>query len=120
MLFSLYPIITQHYFIFCFIVCLGALQWATARNNKPALSLLGAWGLGWPGIMLGSLLVIGGFIWFFNYTPGLFEQGLAGGELSTLFGAGGLSALLTARLAGMLWDRAGHTRKVQDELYHPN
>ena len=103
MLFSFYPTITQNYFIFCFVVCLGILQWTAARNRRLELSPLGSWGLGWPGIVLGALLVVGGFGWFFGFTPGLFTSGLAGGELSTLFGAGGLSALLVTRLIGAIW-----------------
>jgi len=106
MLFSLYPHLTQNYFILCFIVCLGTLQWIAARQRKPALSLLGRWGLGWPGGLLGFLLVSGGLSWFFAFTPGLFQPGLAGGELTLLFSAGGLSALLVARLAGSLWQKA--------------
>ncbi|GAB4442576.1 MAG: hypothetical protein Fur0044_39010 [Anaerolineae bacterium] len=105
MLFSLYPIITQNYFILCFISVLGTLQWAAARNHKPAISWLGAWGLGRVGQGVGLFLVCAGFGWFFTATPGLFTPGLAGGELTTLFAAGGLSALATARLAGVLWQR---------------
>lgn len=109
MLFSFYPTITQNYFIFCFIVSLGALQWVAARNHRPKLSLLGSWGLGRRGVIIGTLLIVGGFGWFFVFTPGLFVSGLAGGELSTLFGAGGLSALLVTRLLSMFWqdDRYG-------------
>jgi hypothetical protein len=103
MLFSLYPIITRNYFILCFFAILGTLQWAAARNHKPALSLLGPLGLGQVGLVVGALLVCGSLAWFFAATPGLFSPGLAGGELSTLFAAGGLSALGVARLAGAFW-----------------
>lgn len=105
MLFALYPLITQNYFILCFTVSLGALQWAAARNHKPALNLLGPWGLGLTGQLVGAGLVLGGFGWFFAATPGLFETGLAGGELSTLFSAAGLSALGVARLGGLFWQK---------------
>jgi hypothetical protein len=103
MLFTLYPTITQNYFILCFVSCLGTLQWAAAHNHKPALSLLGRWGLGWAGKAVGLLLIGGSFSWFFAFTPNLFAPGLAGGELSTLFVAGGLCALLVTRLAGAFW-----------------
>lgn len=103
MLFSLYPTITHHYFILCFVACLGTLQWAAARSHKPAISWLGRWGLGWPGLGIGLLLVVGSLGWFFDATPGLFTPGLAGGELSTLFVAGSLSALAVARLVGSFW-----------------
>ena len=46
-----------------------------------------------------------GFVWFFTKTSGLFTSGLAGGELSTLFSAAGLSALFLTRLAGGLWQK---------------
>ena len=105
MLFAIYPLITQNYFILCFIVSLGALQWAAARNRKPAINLLGSWGLGLIGQLVGVGLVLGGFGWFFAGTPGLFESGLAGGELSTLFSAASLSALAVARLGGLFWQK---------------
>lgn len=103
MLFWLYPLISQNYFILCFAACLGTLQWVAARYHKPAISLLGPWGLGRLGQVTGLLLVCASFIWFFAVTPGLFTPGLAGGELSTLFVAGGLCALGVARLAGLCW-----------------
>jgi hypothetical protein len=103
MLFSFYPTITQNYFIFCFVACLGILQWAAARNHKPTLSLLSRRGLGRLGQGLGLFLVCGSFGWFFTVTPGLFTPGLAGGELSTLFVAAGLCTLLVTRLAAIVW-----------------
>ena len=105
MLFLLYPTITQHYFILCFVVCLGTLQWSAARNQNLSLSPLGPWGLGRPGMVVGVALIVGAFGWFFWVTPGLFQTGLAGGELSTLFAAGGLCALLTTRVLGKFWQR---------------
>lgn len=105
MLFAQYPIITQNYFLLAFLTCLGTLQWIAARRGRPGLSLLGPWGLGWPGAILGMGCVVSSFGWFFLSTPGLFEPGLAGGELSTLFAAGGGCALVLARLAGALWQK---------------
>ncbi len=116
MLFSLYPIITQNYFIVCFVAVLGTLQWAAARNHKPAISWLGPWGLGRLGQGIGLFLVCASLVWFFGSTPGLFTPGLAGGELSTLFAAGGLSALLVTRLAGALWQfRCARTATLNRE-----
>jgi hypothetical protein len=103
LLFALYPLISRNYFILCFIVCLGALQWAAARNHRPEINLLGPWGRGWAGLSSGAVLIIGGFTWFMVATPGLFQQGLAGGELFPLFSLGGFSALLVARLASLVW-----------------
>lgn len=103
MLFALYPTITQNYFWLAFLTCLGTLQWAAARHGKLALSLIGPWGLGWLGATLGLLGAISSFGWFFLSTPGLFEPGLAGGELSALFAAGGGCALVVTRLAGAWW-----------------
>jgi hypothetical protein len=103
MLYALYPMITLNYFILSFIACLGTLQWTAARRQDLKLSLLGPWGLGFLGSVIGAALVVGGFSWFFAATPGLFGSGLAGGELSTLFAAGGLSALLVARITGTFW-----------------
>ena len=105
MLFSVYPKIAQNYFILCFIVSLGILQWSAARNRWLSLSMLGNWGIAWRGKTAGILLIIGGFSWFFAFTPGLFEPGLAGGELSPLFGLAGVSALITTRLSAEFWIR---------------
>ncbi len=105
MLFALYPTISQHYFILCVVSCLGVLQWVAARHHKPTLSLLGRRGLGWSGMVLGVMLIVSSFSWFFTCTPHLFAPGLAGGELSILFVVGGLCALLIARLAGWIWQR---------------
>ena len=103
MLFTLYPLITQNYLILSFCICLGILQWSAARYNRPSISVLGPWGMGRVGMTAGGLLILGGFTWFFSCTPGLLDPGLAGGELSSLFGLGGVLALLLARLAGGLW-----------------
>jgi hypothetical protein len=113
MLFSLYPTITQNYFILSFVACIGALQLAAARNDNLRLSLLGPWGLSRLGLFFGAALIVAAFGWFFLFTPGLFVSGLAGGELSTLFAAGGLSALLTARLSGAVWQLS--CRRSQSE-----
>ena len=107
MLFALYPHITQNYFILCFLACLGILQWSAARHQRLPLSVLGPWGLGWSGMIVGLSLTIAAFGWFFWATPRLFQPGLAGGELSSLFAAGGGSALLVARLAGLAWEKMG-------------
>jgi hypothetical protein len=103
MLFSLYPTLTRHYFILCFVVTVGVLQWAAARNDKPAISLLGPWGLSRAGQLAGLGLVSGGFAWFLAATPGFFDSGLAGGELSILFSLAGLSGLAFTRLLARFW-----------------
>ena len=105
MLFSLYPTITQNYFLLCFVVCLGILQWSAARHHRLSMSLLGPWGLGRSGIITGALFVIVAFSGFFLFTPGLLITGLAGGELSTLFGAGCALALVVTRLSGAMWQK---------------
>ncbi|NJN98168.1 MAG: hypothetical protein HC875_30825 [Anaerolineales bacterium] len=115
MLFSLYPTITQNYFILCFFAVLGTLQWAAARSRKPAFSWLGLWGLGRAGQGVGLFLVCASLSWFFAATPGLFTPGLAGGELTTLFAVGGLSALAAARLAGALWQ--GEFWRTQKDVF---
>jgi hypothetical protein len=109
-LFSLYPVITQNYFWLVFLACLGLLQWLAARHQRLALSLLGLWGLGWPGTSLGLLLMGVSFGWFFMFTPGLLQPSLAGGELTTLFAAGGICALMVTRLAGLCWQKITFTR----------
>jgi hypothetical protein len=105
MLFSQYFEITLNYFLLAFLISLGTLQWVAARHQKSGLNLLGPWGNGWPGQGLGLLMVVASFTNFFLTTPGLFSPGLAGGELSLLFGAGGGCALLGTRLAGAWWQK---------------
>jgi hypothetical protein len=62
---------------------------------------------------LGLSLAVAAFIWFFTATPGLFTSGLAGGELSSLFAAGGGCALLVTRLAGLLWQTVGKRKPAR-------
>ena len=109
MLFSLYPTITLNYFVLCVLVCAGTLQWSAARNKQLKISLLGRAGFGLTGQIIGAIAVLVAFGWFFATTPGLFIEGLAGGELSLLFGAGATCALLITRLAGAFWQ----TRKKE-------
>jgi len=103
MLFSLYPTITLNYFVLCVLACLGTLQWSAARNYRLEISLLGRAGFGLFGQIAGTTVVLLVLGWFFAATPGLFTEGLAGGELSLLFGAGAVCALLITRLAGAFW-----------------
>jgi hypothetical protein len=103
MLFTLYPAITQNYYILSFVICMGTLQVVAARNQILSLSFLGPWGVGHAGVGVGTILIVGGFGWFFATTPGLFDTGLAGGELSLLFAAGALSALGVTRLCSFFW-----------------
>lgn len=110
MLFSLYPTITLNYFALCLFACLGTLQWSAARNNRLELSLLGRAGFGLSGQVIGAIVVLAAFGWFFAATPGLFIEGLAGGELSLLFGAGAVWALLITRLAGVFWQSRNKER----------
>ena len=110
MLFLLYPTITLNYFVLCIFVCIGTLQWSAARNNRLEISLLGQAGFGLPGQIIGAIVVLATFGWFFTATPGLFIEGLAGGELSLLFGAGAVCALLITRLAGAFWQARNKER----------
>jgi hypothetical protein len=105
MLFTLYPAITQNYYILSFVTCLGTLQFVAARNQILTLSFLGPWGIGFTGAGVGMFLIVGGFGWFFATTPGLFDSGLAGGELSLLFATGALSALAVTRLCSVCWQK---------------
>ena len=116
MLFALYPHITQNYFILCFLACLGVLQWSAARHGRLSLSVMGPWGLGRPGLIAGLGLAVAAFGWFFWATPGLFQPGLAGGELSSLFAAGGGCALLVARLAGVVWEKTSSPSKYSSSM----
>ncbi|MFN8458213.1 MAG: hypothetical protein U0401_26775 [Anaerolineae bacterium] len=111
MLFTQYPTIVQNYFLLAFLTCLGTLQWVAGRRGQLSLSLLGPWGLGRMGVLAGWVGIIGSFAWFFRSTPGLFAPGLAGGELSALFAAGGGCALVITRLAGACWQKIASSEK---------
>lgn len=106
MLFSLYPEITQNYFVLSLVVTLGTLQWSAARHKQLKLSWLGPWALNKRGSVIGIILIAGGVVWFFAFTPGLFTPGLAGGELSSLFGLGCLCGLLVIRLCAAAWQKS--------------
>jgi hypothetical protein len=80
------------YFLLSFIAVVGVLQLMATSQKLVGLSLGGR--VSALGIPLGVSLVLGAFVWFFSTTPEVFSPGLAGAELSLLFGAGGLCALM--------------------------
>jgi len=80
------------YFLLSFIAVVGVLQLMATSQKLVGLSLGGR--VSALGIPLGVSLVFGAFVWFFSTTPEVFSPGLAGAELSLLFGAGGLCAFM--------------------------
>ena len=85
----------QRYFVFTFVAVLGVLQLAAARYHWAGFSLLGRQRWRW-GYALGIILLGGAYLWFFGTVQALiFQPGLAGAELFTVFGVSTLLATAT-------------------------
>ncbi len=92
----------MHYFIFCLVAVLGAIQGAAARSQRRDL----LWFEGQAGYALGALMIAGGYVWFFVADEEIFIPGLAGGELFTLFVVAFVVAVPTTRAIAFALERA--------------
>ncbi len=86
------PALALKYLTLCFLTVTGAIQIAAGRREIQGLSLFPYSFRSWQ-VLMGLLLIAGAFAVFFAITPEVFIPGLAGSELMTLFGCGGLIAL---------------------------
>lgn len=85
------PGMAERYLLFAFVAVLGTLQLVAARYHWTGLSLLGRRRRRW-GYPLGVGLLASAYLWFFGTAqPLIFQPGLAGAELFTIFA---LSTLL--------------------------
>lgn len=87
------PHLAINYFLLAFVTIVGALQLVAARHGLIGLTLIGGGRKPIWSYLLATVLVVGGFAWFFAATPEVFIHGLAGSELMVLFGAAGICAL---------------------------
>lgn len=82
-----------YYLVFCFIGSFGALQFVAAKYARRDLTPLPA-----PfAQIVGVVLVVLAFVWFFNARADLFIPGLAGGEFVVYAFSGFLGAFVVAR-----------------------
>ena len=89
------PGMLQRYFVFTFVAVLGVLQLTAARYHWAGFSLLGRQRWRWS-YGLGVVLLGGAYLWFFGTAQALiFQPGLAGAELFTIFGLSTLAAIAT-------------------------
>ena len=89
------PGMLQRYLLFTFVAVLGVLQLIAARYHWAGFSLLGRQRWRW-GYALGVILLGGAYLWFFGTVQALiFQPGLAGAELFTLFAVSTLLATAT-------------------------
>ncbi len=83
-----------NYFLFVFLASLGILQIIGARYSRENL----LWFTRNLSSVVGSLTLVGAFMWFFAVQDDLFIPGLAGGELFIEFGGAFAGAVLVTRL----------------------
>jgi hypothetical protein len=88
------PQVTAHYFVLVLISFVGVLQIVVARYRLKNLSLVSPSRQPWPGLLLGSVLVAGAFVWFVAATPEMLLPGSAGLEISFLFATAALLDLV--------------------------
>jgi len=102
--------LTPNYLLFCFIGSLGALQFVAGKYARRDLTPLP------PRVaqVLGVILVVGAFVWFFNVEPGLFIPGLAGGELLVFSALGFILALVVVRVVAEFALRVTAWRGVEN------
>lgn len=111
-----------NYFLLAFLTIVGALQFVAVRHELVGPTLIGtarrpAW-----GYLLATALIVGPFAWFFAATPEVFVPGLAGSELTVLFGAAGICALaftlLTSSILHGFRHRERSDPKADDYFRH--
>jgi hypothetical protein len=101
------PRVAVHYFVLVWVSFTGVLQIVSARYPLSGLSLVLPRRQPWLGMVLGSAMVVGVFVWFVAATPEMLRPGPAGFEIGLLFSTASLLALiicrLTAALLGKRW-----------------
>lgn len=115
------PGLAERYLLFTFVATLGVLQLMAAHYHWAGLSLVGRQRWRW-GYVLGASLLGGAYLWFFwAVQPLIFQPGLAGAELSTLFAISTLLAVAaTLALASVLHRKTvGVESKGEPMNLHP-
>ena len=97
------PRVAIHYFVLVLVSFVGVLQIVVARYQLTSLSLVPTRRQPWAGVLLGVALIIGVLVWFVVATPEMLRPGLAGLEISLLFAAAALLALVICRLTAALF-----------------
>lgn len=91
-----------HYFILCFASLIGTIQLVAARCHRRDLLWLDV-----PAsFFLGAMALPASFAWFFFADEEIFNPGLAGGEIITIFLAAFLAAVPTTRVVARLLAQA--------------
>jgi hypothetical protein len=94
------------YLLFAFLSALGALQAVAARYRIDGLAFVDNSDHPWRGYVLGAALALAGaLIFFVTQWAMIFMPGPAGAELTILFGAAALAALLATFLLASLTRR---------------
>jgi undecaprenyl-diphosphatase len=104
-----------NYWLFAFVACLGALQWAAAyRSDAPHRRARYA---------VAVAILVGAFLGYYAFAPELLTPGPAGGETTILFGSATLLAVgvtrISARLSrGMSRPRHSEPPSGEESLSH--
>jgi undecaprenyl-diphosphatase len=77
--------LVRNYLVFAFVACLGALQVARARRDGTSYTV-------------GIAILVGAFFGFYALAPELLTPGLAGGEMTFLFGGAALLAAVITQV----------------------
>ncbi len=94
--------IEASYFIFAFVAVVGVLQVMAARHKLRGLSFIRDMRKPLPGYLLGAVLIVGTFGWFFSTQKGIFIPGPAGAQFLFLFSTASLCALVATLLLSTL------------------
>jgi pimeloyl-ACP methyl ester carboxylesterase len=91
------------YLLFSFLSALGILQWVSMRAHLVGLELFDYSKCRGLGVVLTLLLPVSGLVWFMaTQWGGIFAPGPAGSEISLLFGAAAVAAVLVSLVGASL------------------
>lgn len=105
--------LARDYLLFAFLAQTGVLQIIAARRRLVGLSFINYARRPFLGYILGALLILGSYVWFFATHEAIFQPGPAGSELTFLFAAAGVLAI-TLALAVAELSRLGRERSARD------
>ena len=111
MLHFISPHLAISYFLLAFVTIMGALQFVAARHRLIGLTWIGSAKKPVWGYLLAMVLIMAAFVWFFVATPGIFIPGLAGTELTILFGTAGICAVAFTLLVSSVFYGIQHRER---------
>lgn len=106
------------YFLFASVAIVGVLQVMAARHRLVGLSLVREARKPLLGYLLGAVLIMGAFLWFFTTQEGIFAPGPAGAQFLLLFAAAFICALVNTLLLSTAIHRPSLQHRGESHFFH--